>query len=85
MVLSQSVYELAQATSAEGASGLENMNLFRAIVVGIVQGLTEFLPISSTAHVKVVPVVLGWGRSGGGIYSGDSAGQHCRYSLVLLG
>ena len=28
MVLSQSVYELAQATSAEGASGLENMNLF---------------------------------------------------------
>jgi len=64
MVLSQSVYELAQATSAEGASGLENMNLFRAIVVGIVQGLTEFLPISSTAHVKVVPVVLGWGDPG---------------------
>ncbi|MBE9159254.1 undecaprenyl-diphosphate phosphatase [Nodosilinea sp. LEGE 06152] len=40
------------------------MNLFQAIVVGIVQGLTEFLPISSTAHVKMVPVVLGWGDPG---------------------
>ncbi|MGB3310710.1 MAG: undecaprenyl-diphosphate phosphatase [Nodosilinea sp.] len=40
------------------------MNLFQAIVIGIVQGLTEFLPISSTAHVKMVPVVLGWGDPG---------------------
>jgi undecaprenyl-diphosphatase len=64
MVLSQSLYELAQTAGAEGTSGLENMNLFRAIVLGIVQGLTEFLPISSTAHVKVVPVMLGWGDPG---------------------
>lgn len=40
------------------------LSLFQAIVLGIVQGLTEFLPISSTAHVKVVPVVLGWGDPG---------------------
>ncbi|PSN17225.1 undecaprenyl-diphosphatase [filamentous cyanobacterium CCP5] len=40
------------------------MSLFQAIVLGIVQGLTEFLPISSTAHVKVVPVMLGWGDPG---------------------
>jgi undecaprenyl-diphosphatase len=40
------------------------MNLFQAIVLGMVQGLTEFLPISSTAHLKVVPVVLGWGDPG---------------------
>ncbi|MGD1898328.1 MAG: undecaprenyl-diphosphate phosphatase [Phormidesmis sp.] len=40
------------------------ITLFRAIVIGIEQGLTEFLPISSTAHVKVVPVVLGWGAPG---------------------
>nr|WP_017300162.1 undecaprenyl-diphosphate phosphatase [Nodosilinea nodulosa] len=40
------------------------MNLFQAIVIGIVQGLTEFLPISSTAHVKMVPVALGWGDPG---------------------
>ncbi|MFB2973562.1 undecaprenyl-diphosphate phosphatase [Aerosakkonema funiforme] len=40
------------------------VNIFQAIVLGIVQGLTEFLPISSTAHLKVVPVVLGWGDPG---------------------
>lgn len=42
----------------------ESMSIFQAIVLGIVQGLTEFLPISSTAHIKVVPVVLGWGDPG---------------------
>lgn len=40
------------------------MNIFQAIILGMVQGLTEFLPISSTAHLKVVPVLLGWGDPG---------------------
>lgn len=43
---------------------VQTMTLFRAVIIGIVQGLTEFLPISSTAHVKVVPVLLGWGDPG---------------------
>lgn len=36
------------------------MGIFEAIVLGIVQGLTEFLPISSTAHLRIVPAFLGW-------------------------
>ncbi len=36
------------------------MSLFHAIVLGLVQGLTEFLPISSTAHLRIVPELLGW-------------------------
>ena len=37
---------------------------WHAAVLGVIQGLTEFLPISSTAHLKVVPVMLGWGDPG---------------------
>ena len=36
------------------------MDLLRAVVLGIVQGVTEFLPISSNAHLRVVPEFLGW-------------------------
>ena len=36
------------------------MSVFEAIVLGITQGLTEFLPISSTAHLRIVPAFAGW-------------------------
>ena len=43
---------------------LISINWFQAIILGLIQGLTEFLPISSTAHLKAVPVFLGWGDPG---------------------
>jgi undecaprenyl-diphosphatase len=36
------------------------MTVFQAVVLGLVQGLAEFLPISSSAHLVLVPWVFGW-------------------------
>ncbi|CAA9348970.1 MAG: Undecaprenyl-diphosphatase [uncultured Nocardioidaceae bacterium] len=36
------------------------MEWLRAIFLGLLQGLTEFLPISSSAHLRIVPELLGW-------------------------
>ena len=36
------------------------MDLIQSIILGILQGLTEFLPISSSGHILIVPALLGW-------------------------
>jgi undecaprenyl-diphosphatase len=43
------------------------MTIIEAIVLGLVQGLTEFIPISSTAHLLIVPSILGWGDPGAAV------------------
>jgi undecaprenyl-diphosphatase len=40
------------------------VDFLQAVVLGIIQGLTEFLPISSSAHLRIFPEVFGWGDPG---------------------
>jgi undecaprenyl-diphosphatase len=58
-----------------------DVTLFEAIVLGVVQGLAEFLPISSSAHLILVPWLLGWPPHG---LTFDLA-LHLGTSVALLG
>ncbi len=40
--------------------GFVELGWLKVIFLGIVQGITELLPISSTAHLRIVPSLLGW-------------------------
>lgn len=42
------------------------MDLIQAALLGIIQGITEWLPISSTGHLRVVPALMGWPDPGAG-------------------
>ena len=39
------------------------MTILQSIILGIIQGLTELLPISSSAHLNIIPWLLGWTKS----------------------
>lgn len=45
-------------------AAVQPLNYLEAIFLGIVQGLTEFLPISSSAHLRIVSAIAGWGDPG---------------------
>ena len=40
------------------------MDLIQAIILGLVQGITEFIPVSSSGHLVLVPWLLGWDSPG---------------------
>ena len=40
------------------------MSVLKAIILGIIQGVAEFLPISSSAHLILFPYLFGWEESG---------------------
>ncbi len=43
---------------------MQELTIFQAIVLGALQGLTEFLPVSSSAHLSLTPWVFGWTPAG---------------------
>ncbi len=47
------------------------MSILQAILLGVVQGLTEFIPVSSSAHLVLVPWLLGWEFSPDMIFAFD--------------
>ena len=40
------------------------MSVFQSLILGLIQGLTEFIPVSSSAHLVIVPYLLGWKEPG---------------------
>jgi undecaprenyl-diphosphatase len=51
---------MADACTGGLDTGFVSLGYARVAVLGVVQGLTELLPISSTAHMRIVPALLGW-------------------------
>lgn len=44
--------------------GFVHLGYFKIFILGIIQGITELLPISSTAHLRIIPAFLGWNDPG---------------------
>jgi len=66
------------------------LSFFRAIVIGLIQGVTELFPVSSLGHSVLVPYVLGWKTLVSGQGASESpylafiVGLHCASALALL-
>ncbi len=54
----------AKPVVANAAPVIADGNIFQALILGIVQGITEFLPISSTAHLLITTKAFGWQQLG---------------------
>jgi undecaprenyl-diphosphatase len=63
VLLLTATVSLAKPVAPSGTPPTD-LNIFQALFLGLVQGVTEFLPISSSAHLKVVPEALHWGDPG---------------------
>lgn len=60
------------------------MSIFQAFILGVIQGLTEFLPISSSAHLVLAPYLLGWKIPESQVFSFDVLVQMGTLVAVIL-
>ena len=67
-ILFHHAWVAAQPVTEAVQSSVTQVTWFQAIILGLIQGVTEFLPISSTAHLKIVPLAL-WGSEPGVAYT----------------
>lgn len=61
------------------------MSPLEAVVLGIIQGATEFIPVSSSAHLRVVPELFGWDDPGAGFTAVLQLGTTAAVLLALRG
>lgn len=60
------------------------MNIIQAIILGIIQGLTEFLPVSSSAHLVIVPFLFSWSLPEAQVFPFDVLVQLGTLAAVIL-
>src|ERR1700691_886534 len=60
---------MADACTQGIDTGFVALGYAKVAILGVVQGITELLPISSTAHMRLVPAVLGWPDPGSVFYA----------------
>ena len=58
--------------------------MFHALVLGLVQGFTEFLPISSSGHLELVPRAFGWSRPEGSAAQAFDVALHFGTLLAVV-
>src|ERR1700753_2641392 len=51
---------MADACTGGVDTGFVALGYAKVAILGVVQGITELMPISSTAHMRLVPALLGW-------------------------
>ena len=72
---------MATACTSGIDTGFVSLGYAKAAVLGVVQGITELMPISSTAHMRIVPALFGWQDPG----SAFSAAMHLAALAAVFG
>ncbi len=60
------------------------MSFLQSLILGIIQGITEFLPISSSAHLVLVPYILNWSIPESQIFPFDVLVQLGTLAAVII-